>query len=63
MKTYKDLEMWKMAVNLVVGVYSLTKKFPKEEIYGLSNQMRRAAVSVSSNIAEDAGRESNKDFI
>lgn len=52
-----------MAVNLVVGVYMLAQKFTKEEIYGLSNQMKRVAVSVLSNIIEGVGHESNKEFI
>lgn len=50
--TYKDLIVWQKAVELVKEVYKLTAKFPKEEVYGLTSQMRRAAVSIPSNIAE-----------
>ncbi|PZD76618.1 four helix bundle protein [Mesonia sp. K7] len=63
MKTHKDLEVWKRAVSLVTKIYELTKDFPKEETYGLTNQIRRAAISIPSNIAEGAARQSNKDFI
>jgi len=54
-KSYKDLEVWQRAMDLVVECYQLTKKFPKNEIYGLSSQLQRASVSIPSNIAE--GRE------
>lgn len=60
---HKDLEVWKKSMSFVTTVYKLTQGFPKEEIYGLSNQMRRAAVSVPSNIAEGAARASVKEFI
>lgn len=63
MKTHKDLEVWKKSISLVTEIYSITKSFPKEEIYGLTNQMRRAAVSVPSNISEGAARQTNKEFI
>jgi four helix bundle protein len=63
MKTHKDLDVWKMSVALVTEIYKLTSKFPKEELFGLSSQMRRASVSIPSNIAEDAARKSNKEFI
>jgi four helix bundle protein len=59
---HKDLEVWKKSLNFVTTVYKLTQQFPKEEIYGLTNQMRRAAVSVPSNIAEGAARASGKEF-
>jgi len=62
-KTHKDLNVWKEAMNLAKGIYSLTKHFPKEEIHGLVSQMRRAAVSIPSNIAEGAARDSHKEFI
>jgi hypothetical protein len=58
MKTHKDLDIWKNGLDLVTEVYGLTKNFPKEETYGLSAQMRRAAVSYPSNIAEGAARNS-----
>jgi four helix bundle protein len=62
-KTYKDLKIWIKGIELVAEVYSATKQFPSEELYGLSSQMRRSAVSIPSNIAEGWGRESNKSFI
>ncbi len=54
MKTHKDLEVWKIAIDLVVVIYESTKNFPNSEIYGLTSQIRRAAVSA--NIAEGSGR-------
>jgi four helix bundle protein len=62
MKSHEDLEVWKMSVELAAHVYTLTKKFPEDEKFGLVAQMRRAAVSIASNIAEGAGRRSNKEF-
>lgn len=62
MKTHKDLDVWKMAIELVVNVYQITSSFPKEEIYGLTSQLRRCSVSIPSNIAEGAGRSSIKEF-
>ena len=62
MKTYKELIVWQKSINLVSMIYSSTKDFPKEEIYGLTNQIRRAAVSIPSNIAEGFGRNSKNDF-
>jgi four helix bundle protein len=61
--TFRDLEVWKTAMELAVQVYRLTARFPKEERYGLTSQMRRAAVSVPSNIAEGKGRASDKELI
>jgi four helix bundle protein len=61
--TFKDLEVWKAAMELAVRVYRLTAQFPREERYGLTSQMRRAAVSVPSNIAEGKGRASDKELI
>jgi four helix bundle protein len=55
-KSYQDLETWRTAMDLVGEVYRVTKIFPKDELYGLTNQLRRAAVSVPSNIAEGQGR-------
>jgi len=63
MKSHRDLDVWKRSTALVQEVYSLTRTFPPEEIYGLASQMRRAAVSVPSNIAEGAARDSEKDFL
>ena len=62
MKTYKELIVWQKAINLVSLIYNNTKNFPKEEIYGLTNQIRRASVSIPSNIAEGFGRNSKKEF-
>jgi four helix bundle protein len=60
---YTELEVWKYSRVLVKLVYQLTKSFPKEELYGLTNQIRRCAVSLPSNIAEGIGRQSNKETI
>lgn len=59
---HKDLDVWKLSMELVLEVYKITQKFPKEEIYGLVSQMRRSAVSIPSNIAEGAGRQSIKQY-
>lgn len=61
-KNHKDLEAWKESMDLVDLVYRGTKSFPPEELYGLASQMRRAAVSIPSNIAEGAARNSKKEF-
>ena len=61
--SYEDLEVWQKAMDLVTLVYRLTKGFPKEEVYGLTSQLRRAAVSVPSNIAEGQSRRSTKEFL
>lgn len=63
MKSYTDLDVWKKARQLVKDIYLITRRFPKEELYGLTNQMRRAAVSVPSNIAEGHGRNTAKDSL
>jgi four helix bundle protein len=55
-KSYRDLVVWQKGVRLTVLVYQLSKAFPRDEVYGLTSQMRRAAVSIPSNIAEGAGR-------
>ena len=62
-KTHKDLEIWKKGIDLVEDIYRFTKTFPPEEMYGLTSQMRRSAVSIPSNIAEGAARQSNKEFL
>jgi four helix bundle protein len=62
LKTYKDLDIWKKSISFVKKVYIVTSKFPKEEVYGLSSQMRRAVVSIPSNIAEGFRRQYNKEF-
>jgi len=62
MKGYRDLIAWQQAMELVLEIYRVTRSFPKEELYGLTNQLRRAAVSVPSNLAEGHGRNSRKEF-
>jgi four helix bundle protein len=61
--TYRDLVAWQRAMVLVTQVYRATEAFPNREIYGLTNQLRRAAVSVPSNIAEGKGRRSRKEYL
>src|SRR2546423_8251260 len=58
---YKDLVVWQRAMDLVKSIYRVTKGFPREEIYGLTGQMRRSAISIPSNIAEGKGRYSSAD--
>ncbi|SRR5258706_16081227 len=60
---YRDLIAWQKATSLALEVYQSTQTFPKDEIYGLTSQMRRAAVSIASNIAEGKGRYSRKEFV
>jgi len=60
--TYKDLEAWQCAMALVLEIYRSTSKFPREEMFGLTSQLRRAAVSVASNIAEGKGRFSDREL-
>ena len=60
---YTELDVWKYSREMVKLVYKITKSFPNEELYGLTNQIRRSAVSVPSNIAEGVGRQSNKETI
>ncbi|MHC4179562.1 MAG: four helix bundle protein [Planctomycetota bacterium] len=61
-KNYRDLIAWQKAMNLVVMVYRESAKFPKSETYGLTSQIRRAVVSIPSNIAEGQGRRTKRDF-
>lgn len=63
MRDHKELDVWKTGVDLVTEVYVVTRSFPKDELYGLTNQIRRAAVSVPSNVAEGAARQTTKEFI
>jgi four helix bundle protein len=60
--SYKDLIVWQRSIELVAAVYELTEKFPREEIYGLTSQMKRSAVSIPSNIAEGRFRGTKNDF-
>ncbi|MDP2598661.1 MAG: four helix bundle protein [Candidatus Liptonbacteria bacterium] len=62
MKNFKDLLVWQKSIELVVSVYTITKGFPTEEKYGLTNQLRRAAISIPSNIAEGNMRSTGRDF-
>ena len=62
-KTFKDLLVWQEAMNLVEMIYLQTTIFPKEEIYGLTSQIRRAAVSIPANIAEGNGRKGSKEYL
>jgi len=59
----ENLEIWKLGVKLARDIYLLTERFPKREIYGLTDQIRRSAVSIPSNIAEGKGRSTAKDFV
>lgn len=63
MNNHKDLEVWKRAVELAREVYETTKSFPKEEVFGLTSQMKRASVSIASNIAEGAARKGQQEFV
>lgn len=63
MRPHEKLEVWKRAIDFVVLVYEMTKDFPSEERFGLTSQIRRAAVSIPANIAEGAARKTNKEFL
>ena len=63
MSTFRDLLIWQKSMDLVTEVYKLTELFPKEEIYGLTSQVRRSAISIPSNISEGYGRDGNKDYL
>jgi four helix bundle protein len=62
-QSYRDLVVWQRAMQLVTSIYRVTEGFPKTEIFGLSSQIKRAVVSIASNIAEGQGRESRKEFL
>jgi len=62
-ESYRDLEVWQRAMVLVTDIYGITQAFPRDETYGLTSQLRRAAVSVPANIAEGWGRNMTKEFI
>lgn len=61
-RTHRDLNVWKKSIDLVTSIYKHTANYPKEEVYGLTNQIRRCAVSIPSNIAEGSARTTGKDF-
>jgi four helix bundle protein len=63
MKTYRDLIVWQKAMQMVTCIYQLTGDFPKNELYGLTSQIRRCAISIPSNIAEGYGRNSTDDYL
>src|SRR5438067_6976364 len=63
LSSFRELRVWQQAMKLTIGIYQSTAGFPKHELYGLSQQIRRAAVSVPSNIAEGKGHRSNKEFV
>jgi len=62
-QSYRDLEIWKRSMDLVAEIYLITKQFPKEELYTLTSQIRRAAISIPSNIAEGRSKRSTKDYM
>ena len=62
-KTHKDLEVWKKSISFVTDIYKMTAEFPSNEIYGLTNQIRRAAVSIPSNISEGFSRTTDKELL
>ena len=62
MQNYKDLKVWEKSHLFTVKIYEITKSFPKEELYSLTNQIRRASSSIPANIAEGCGKNSNSDF-
>jgi len=62
-KSYKDLEVWQKAMDMVVMCYQMTKSFPRSEVYGLASQLQRAAVSIPANIAEGRARKHSKEFV
>ena len=62
MKDFRNLKVWEKSHSLVLQIYNITKVFPKVELYGLTSQIRRAAVSIPTNISEGCGRSNGKDF-
>ena len=61
--SYREIKVWQKAIELVADIYSCTRSFPREELYGLAGQLRRAAVSIASNIAEGKGRRTDREFL
>ncbi len=62
-ESYKDLTVWRKSIILLKEIYTLTSEFPRSGVYGITNQIRRSAVSIPSNIAEGSGRSAKKDYI
>lgn len=62
MKTHKDLDVWKLSMEMITEIYEKTSGFPKHEVYGLTSQIRRASISVAANISEGAGRRSSREL-
>ena len=61
-RTHRDLDVWKKSIDLVTSIYKFTADYPKDEMYGLTSQIRRCAVSIPSNISEGSARTTKKDF-
>ena len=61
-KSFKDLRIWQKGMEIITDIYTLTKKFPKEELFSLTSQLRRSAISIPSNIAEGFKRFHNKEY-
>ncbi|MGX7689845.1 four helix bundle protein [Flectobacillus roseus] len=62
-KSFRDLLVWQKSMNLVTDIYQLTRNFPQAEMFGLTSQLRRASISIPSNIAEGYGRNTSKDYL
>lgn len=62
MRNYRDLQVWTKAHNLTLGLYRVSQRFPREEIYGITGQLRRAAVSIGANLAEGCGRRTSREL-
>ncbi len=62
LKSHRELKVWQRAIEMTLATYNLTKSFPKDELFGITNQMRRAAVGIASNIAEGYGRNSKGEY-
>jgi four helix bundle protein len=62
MRNYRDLEVWKISHKLTLELYAVSKKFPKDEMFGLTSQLRRAAISIGANLAEGCGRRTTPEF-
>jgi four helix bundle protein len=63
MRPHEQVDVWRKSVDLTAEIYSVTENFPKDERFGLTSQIRRASVSIAANLAEGAGRRSNKEFL